>query len=86
MKKCIVFLCFSFILAGPACVYADDPMFDSGPRMSGPEVIVNMGIWALTHPDAIKSSLADLNKEEEKKPTDADRKVDEAIKKAWGEN
>ena len=84
MKKCIVFLCFSILLAGPACVHADDPMFDTGQlRMTGPEALFNMGIWALTHPDAVKSSLSDMNKEEERKPTDTDKKVDDAIKKAW---
>jgi len=85
MKKCVFLLFLILLLGSPDGLYAVQDQFDEGQsRMTAGETLFNLGIWALTHPDAIKS-ITEMSQEEKKEKTPLDKKVDEAINKAWAE-
>lgn len=85
MKKWAIFIFLALLLGTPVGLRANEDTFDTGKsRMTGTEALFNMGIWALTHPDSVKDAL-DGPKAEPKNKDDLvmDKKVDDAIKRAW---
>ncbi len=87
MKRWAIFIFLALLLGTPVGLNASEDPFDTGrSSMSGTEALFSMGIWALTHPESVKGAL-DGPKQEPKKKEDlvVDKKVDEAIKKAWEE-
>ena len=87
MKRFLILLCLGLLLAIPTGLYALDDMFDTGASTnSGSGALLNAGIWALTHADKISSLPEKLKEGDDKKPPDeTDKKVDDAIKKAWAD-
>lgn len=87
MKKTTFFACLAFFLGATVPAGATDP-FDIGQtRMSATEALLNMGIYAITHPDSLKEAMEAPNQPPKTKDELVmDKKIDDAIDKAWGKN
>lgn len=86
MKRWAIYILLVLLLVTPVGLSASEDPFDTGKSsMSGTEALFNMGIWALTHPDSVRGVLDGPKEEKKKDDLVMDKKVDEAIKKAWEE-
>lgn len=83
MKKCFVFL----LLLGSVLILsqAEDPYDRSKLRTAEPDALISNGIPVMTYPERTPSSSQAADKEMEKQRAERDKKVDDAIRKAWEE-
>jgi hypothetical protein len=91
MKRRLILLCLVFMLASPSALYALDDIFEKGMSTNSDSgALLNVGIWALTHSDKLLTLPDKIREKEERDKKavsgDLDKKVDDAIQKAWDTN
>ncbi|MEM5787520.1 MAG: hypothetical protein AAGU11_09395 [Syntrophobacteraceae bacterium] len=85
MKKCIVFLLVALIAGAPAVVFAAEDRYGSGKlRTADPNTFIDLGTRVFTYPDPGESTYESAKKSEEQQKEKMNKKVDDAIDRAWG--
>ncbi|MFZ2446024.1 MAG: hypothetical protein WAW37_06685 [Syntrophobacteraceae bacterium] len=86
MKKCVLFIALVSLLGSPIRLDAAEDKYGTGKlRDADPDTFISLGVPLMTFPATGETKTEETTKLEEKKKQALDSKVDDAIKKAWGE-
>ncbi len=84
MKKCLVSLYLCCLLGGVLVLsQAEDPFDRSKLRTADPDQLISGGIPVMTYPEKTPTGSQASDKKQEQQRTEMDKKVDDAIKRAW---
>jgi hypothetical protein len=86
MKRWIIFAVFSVFLSYPAVSDAGDSLFDTGKSTMFNYPFMQIPIGGTADPNKDKKDEKEAKKDPEQEKKVMDKKVDDAIKKAWGDN